>query len=192
MPYIELTPVEEATGERKAVYDEVERVRGKGRVSNLFKAYAAFPALAMANFKRLNVLLGEGTLSSKLKEAILTALAEINHCDYCVSFHATAMLNAGASDEEVHAALEFDPQRLGLSPKERALFEYAMKANGDPHSITAEDIAELRKLGVTDSDLVETLETVNTGNSFNLFAGGLDVGTDSFLTYMTDRKSQHA
>ncbi|MDB5593038.1 MAG: hypothetical protein JWR86_3563 [Enterovirga sp.] len=182
--YIELVPPEDATGPLKELYDDLERVRGAGRVSNLFKGYGAFPELAKANFRRLNVLLGQGKLSVKLKEAILTALAEINHCEYCVSFHATAMLSAGASDEEVKAALKFDPDKLQLSEKERALFDYAMKANGDPHSITPADIEALKALGATDWDLVETLETVNTGNGFNTFAGALNIGTDSFLSYM--------
>lgn len=185
--YIELVPVEKATGKQKELYDDLERVRGKGKVSNLFKGYSAFPELGKANFDRLNILLGKGKLSAKLKEAILTALAEINHCEYCVAFHATAMLSAGANDAEVKAALKFDPGGLGLTDKERALFDYAMKANGDPHSVTEEDIAKLRKLNATDWELVETIETVNTGNAFNMFAGALNIGTDAFLTYMTDR-----
>jgi uncharacterized peroxidase-related enzyme len=117
----------------------------------------------------------------------MTALAEANRCDYCVSFHATALRNAGASDAEVAAALEFDPGRIGLSAKEKALFNYALKANGDPHSIVPADIEELRQQGVTDCDLVETLETVNTGNSFNLINGALNVGADEFLSYMKGR-----
>jgi uncharacterized peroxidase-related enzyme len=186
-PFVELVPIEKASGERKELYDMLERVRGKGRVSNLFKAYGAFPKLAKANFQRLMVLLTEGNLSVKFKEAVMTALAEANKCDYCVSFHATAMRNAGASDEEVKAALAFDPDRIGLSEKEKALFNYALKANGDPHSIELSDIEQLRKVGATDSDLVETLETVNTGNSFNLINGALNVGPDDFLSYMTGR-----
>jgi uncharacterized peroxidase-related enzyme len=186
-PFIDLVPIERATGERKALYDEMERVRGKGRVSNLFKAYAAFPELAQANFARLMVLLTKGNLSVKFKEAVMTALAEANKCDYCVSFHATALRNAGASDEEVQAALSFDPDRIGLDGKEKALFEFAIKANGDPHSILPGDLEAARKAGATDSDLVETLETVNTGNSFNLINGALNVGPDDFLTYMTGR-----
>jgi uncharacterized peroxidase-related enzyme len=165
----------------------MERVRGPGRVSNLFKAYAAFPALAKANFHRLMVLLSQGNLSLKFKEAVMTALAEANKCDYCVSFHATALRSAGASDEEVRAALEFDPDRIGLSEKEKALFNYALKANGDPHSIVPADIEELRRKGASDGDLVETLETVNTGNSFNLINGALNVGPDDFLSYMKGR-----
>jgi uncharacterized peroxidase-related enzyme len=185
--FIDLVPIEGATGARKELYDEMERVRGPGRVSNLFKAYAAFPALAKANFQRLMVLLSQGNLSVKFKEAVMTALAEANKCDYCVSFHATAMRNAGASDDEVKAALEFDPDRLGFSRKEKLLFNYALKANGDPHSISPDDIAMLREAGVTDQEIVETLETVNTGNSFNMINGALNIGPDDFLTYMTDR-----
>jgi uncharacterized peroxidase-related enzyme len=186
-PFIDLVPIEQATGARKEFYDEMERLRGPGRVSNLFKAYAAFPALAKANFQRLMVLLSQGNLSVKFKEALMTALAEANKCDYCVSFHATALRNAGASDEEVVAALEFDPDRIGLSAKEKALFNYALKANGDPHSIVSADIEELRRKGASDCDLIETLETVNTGNSFNLINGALNVGPDDFLSYMKGR-----
>jgi len=186
-PFIDLVPIEQATGARKEFYDEMQRLRGPGRVSNLFKAYAAFPALAKANFQRLMVLLSQGNLSVKFKEALMTALAEANKCDYCVSFHATALRNAGASDEEVVAALEFDPDRIGLSGKEKALFNYALKANGDPHSIVSADIEELRRKGASDCDLIETLETVNTGNSFNLINGALNVGPDDFLSYMKDR-----
>lgn len=186
--FIDLVPPEQATGPLKSLYDDLERVRGKGRVSNLFKGYGAFPELAQANFHRLTVLLAKGKLSVKLKEAVMTALAEINHCKYCVSFHATAMLGAGASDGEVKAALQFDPDQLDLTEKERALFNYAMKANGDPHGVTRDDIAELRALDVTDWELVEILETVNTGNAFNTFAGALNIGPDSFLTYMTPKE----
>ena len=103
-PFIELVDVEEATGDRKRLYDDLERVRGTGRVSNLFKAYGAFPELGLANFKRLTVLLSRGTLSEKLKEAVMTALAVINHCDYCVSFHGSQLQSLGSSDQEIAAA----------------------------------------------------------------------------------------
>lgn len=187
VPYVDLVPVEAATGERKALYDELEAVRGKGRVSNLFKAYAAFPALGKANFARLMVLLTQGNLSMKFKEGVMTALAEVNRCDYCVSFHATAMRSAGASEGEVEAALSFDPAGMGLSDKEQALFEFAMRANGDPHSMTRAEVDAVRSAGASDQDIIETLETVNTGNSFNLINGALNIGPDPFLSFMTGR-----
>ncbi len=185
-PYIDLISTERATGKLKELYDDLERVRGKGRVSNLFKAYGAFPELGIANFNRLGVLLSQGSLSAKLKEAVMTALAVINHCDYCVSFHGNQMLDQGANEDEIAAAREFDADGIDFSDKERALFEYAMKANGDPHSIMPGDIEACRVHGVTDSEFVEIIETVNTGNSFNTFAGALNIGADEFLTYAMD------
>jgi len=183
LPFIALTPPEEATGPLKELYDDLERVRGKGRISNLFKAYGKFPELGKANFRRLNILLTKGALSVKVKEAVLVALAEINHCEYCVAFHATAMRASGANTGEISAARNFDSTALDLSDKERALFEFALKANGDPHAITRDDVERVKSLGASDADLVEILETVNTGNSFNLFAGALNVGADDFLHY---------
>ncbi len=82
MPHIKLIQPDEAEGELKALYADIERARGQGRISNLFKGYGAFPALARANFDRLQILMGQGMLSRKLKESIMMAAAEINGCDY--------------------------------------------------------------------------------------------------------------
>ncbi len=185
-PFITFIPFEEATGTLKELYDDVERVRGKGRLSNLFKGYGAFPELGLANFKRLTVLLASGTLSGKLKESVMTALAVINECDYCLSFHGTEMQGHGARDDEIAGARNFDADKLDFNDKERELFELAMKANGDPHSIQREDIERCRALGTTDSEFVELFETVNTGNTFNTFAGALNIGADTFLSYAMD------
>ena len=88
----------------------------------------------------------------------------------------------------MQAALQFDHKGIGLSAKEQALFEYALKANGDPHGIEPADIAALRRHGVTDGEIVEALETVNTGNAFNLINGALNVGPDDFLGgYLKER-----
>lgn len=82
MPHINLTPIEEARGELKQLYENIQRVRGPGRVSNLFKGYGAWPALAKANWERMQVLLGQGTLSRKFKESVMIATAQINGCEY--------------------------------------------------------------------------------------------------------------
>lgn len=61
--------------------------------------------------------------------------------------------------------------------------DFTLKANGDPHSITAADVEALREFGTTDAEIVEALETLNTGNNFNVFCDALDIGPDEFLTY---------
>ena len=82
LPRIKLTRDEEATGMVQEVFADIERVRGQGRVSNLFRGYSAFPELLQVNWLRMKVLMGGGTLSRKLKESIMLSLAEINGCDY--------------------------------------------------------------------------------------------------------------
>lgn len=105
-----------------------------------------------------------------------------------MSFHGTALRDEGADDDQIAAARRFDPDRAGFSEKERALFDFVMKVNGDPHSITDDDIATLRRLGTTDAELVEAIETLNTGNNTNVFCDALGIGADPFLTYDMEGK----
>jgi alkylhydroperoxidase family enzyme len=100
-----------------------------------------------------------------------------------VSFHGTALRAEGWVDEQIQGARDFDPQQAGLSPKEGVLFNFAMKANGDPHSTDKGDVDLLRDHGVTDMEIAELLEIVALGNSFNLFCDTLDIGPDPFLDY---------
>ena len=79
---IHLTPTREAQGELQALYADIQQVRGAGRVSNLFRGYGAWPALARLNWERMKVLLSQGSLSRRFKEAIMLATAEINGCSY--------------------------------------------------------------------------------------------------------------
>lgn len=71
-----------ATGKVKEVFDDMERVRGKGRVSNLFRAYANFPDLLEANWNQVKILMRGGKLPYRLKEAIMLTVADANRCDY--------------------------------------------------------------------------------------------------------------
>jgi hypothetical protein len=77
-----LTQIDEAIGDVKELYTDIQRVCGEGKVSNLFKGYTAFPALPAANWQRLEVLLEQRALSRKLKESIMIATTQIDGCEY--------------------------------------------------------------------------------------------------------------
>jgi hypothetical protein len=81
-PRVRLVQSAEAQADVKEVFEDIERVRGKGRVSNLFKGYAISPAVLKANWERMKAIIGGGVLSRKLKESIMVALAELNQCTY--------------------------------------------------------------------------------------------------------------
>ena len=75
---------------------------------------------------------------------------------------------------------------MDLSPKERRLFDFALKGREDPHNIQDAEVEALRALGATDQQLVEVLEVMNLGNSINLFCDVLEIEADHFLTYPAD------
>jgi hypothetical protein len=81
-PRVRLVEIDQAQGEVKEVFEEIQRIRGKGRVSNLMKGYAIYPELVKLNWLRVNVILGGGSLSRKLKECVMIALAELSQCAY--------------------------------------------------------------------------------------------------------------
>ena len=82
-PRIKLVEIDQAHGDVKNVYDDIQKVRGEGRVSNLFRGYAVSPEILKANWQRMKAIMGEGSLlSRKLKESVMVALAELNQCTY--------------------------------------------------------------------------------------------------------------
>ena len=81
-PRVKLVQIEDAKGEVKEVFDDMQKIRGPGCVSNLFKGYAIWPELLKVNWQRMKVVMGSGSLSRKVKESIMIALAEINRCKY--------------------------------------------------------------------------------------------------------------
>lgn len=44
----------------------------------------------------------------------------------------------------------------------------------------------MRELGTTDGEIVEAIETLNTGNNTNVFCDALAIGPDPFLSYAMD------
>jgi alkylhydroperoxidase family enzyme len=79
--------------------------------------------------------------------------------------------------------MEFE--KIGISEKEKGLLSLALKAHADPHSVTDGDFERLRDAGVSDQEIVETIEVTNFGDSINRFCDTLEIGPDVFLTYAT-------
>lgn len=182
MEKIKLIQVDEAEGTVKKIYDEMEKVRGKDKVSNLFKAYANHPQIARANWNRMKIIMGGGCLSKKMKETIAVNLAVINECNYWISFHSYALREEGATQDEIEAAQSLNNDHVNLSEKEKRLVEFALKAQKDPHSISEEDMKVLKKQNVTDEEIVEILEAVNLSDGINRFCDALGLSKDPWLT----------
>lgn len=81
-PRVKLVEMDQVQGLVKEVFDDIQQVRGPGRVSNLFKGYALVPEILKANWERSKAIMRGGRLTVKFKEAVMVALAELNRCTY--------------------------------------------------------------------------------------------------------------
>jgi hypothetical protein len=77
---VRLVEIDQAQGEVKGAFEEMEKIRGG--VTPLFKGYAIFPELMKANWQLMKAVYGGGSLSRKLKDSIIIALAEYSQCTY--------------------------------------------------------------------------------------------------------------
>jgi len=81
-PRVKIVEIDQAQGEAKELFEEIQRVRGKGRVSNVMRGFAISPEIGRVYWQRLKAVVEGGVLSTKLKEAVGIAQAELARCDY--------------------------------------------------------------------------------------------------------------
>ena len=148
-----------------------------GMVPNLFRAYANHPPLLEANWFKVKKVMMEGVLSRKTKESIAVLVSKDNSCDYCVAAHSAALRSIGVSDEEVKV-IETDLQEADFTRKERALIEFARKANMAPRRVEEAEIKVLRGLGADDAEIVEALGVMELFAGFNKFLDALQIDMD--------------
>jgi uncharacterized peroxidase-related enzyme len=157
------------------IFQEIEGAFG--RVPNLFSTYANHPPLLQANWNKVKAVMMEGSLRRKTKETIAVLVSRDNSCSYCVAAHTGALRAIGVTDEEL-AAIEEDLDKADFSAKEKALINFARKANREPLRIPDEGFAELRRTGATDAEIVEALGVMELFTSFNKFLDSLEVDID--------------
>jgi uncharacterized peroxidase-related enzyme len=170
-----ILPAKPQTPNVDAIFQEIEGAFG--RVPNLFSTYAHHPPLLQANWNKVKAVMMEGSLRRKAKETIAVLVSRDNSCSYCVAAHTGALRAIGVTEEEL-AAIEEDLDKADFSAKEKALINFARKANREPLRIPDEDFAELRRTGATDAEIVGALGVMELFTSFNKFLDSLEVDID--------------
>ncbi len=153
-----------------AVRPTLDRINGAfGVVPNMFKAVANSPAALGSMWGSFGALAG-GKLGTRLGEEIAVAIANANHCGYCLAAHTALGRKAGASADEMAAA------QIGESsdPRTQAALTFALKVVRDRASVTASDVAALKAAGFDDDGVVEIIAHV----ALNLFTNYVNVALD--------------
>ncbi len=151
-------------------HELLDAVRGKlGMVPNMLRTMAHAPAVLEA-YLNFSAALDKGLLSAKTREAIALAVAQANHCQYCVSAHTLLGQKSGLKDADVAAA------RAGQASDSRtaAVLRLALAVNSKQGKVADADLAAARSAGLSDAEIAEVVGVV----SLNLFTNYFNLVTD--------------
>jgi uncharacterized peroxidase-related enzyme len=87
-----------------------------------------------------------------------------------------------AGDEQMHA-VQADHRTAGLTPREVALLDYAVKLTKDPRGVGRGDLDALRGAGYTDEQLVDAVQCIGYFNFINRVLDGLGVDPEPGMRY---------
>jgi uncharacterized peroxidase-related enzyme len=123
-----------------------------GFVPNVFLAFAHRPDEFRAFFAYHDaLLLRESGLSKGDKEMIIVATSGINRCLYCVVAHG-ALLRIYEKNALVADQVAVNHRKADITPRQRAMLDFAVKVTSESHLVGDADFAALREHGFSDDD----------------------------------------
>ena len=125
-----------------------------GFVPNVFLALARRPAEWRAFFAYHDALMlkEEGSLTKGDREMIVTATSAANSCLYCVVAHG-AILRIYEKKPLVADQVAVNYRKADITPRQRAMLDFAMKVCQRSHEIDEADFPPLHAHGFSDEDI---------------------------------------
>ena len=129
-----------------------------GFVPNVFLALARRPAEWRAFFAYHDALMvpesvgRESGLTKGEREMIVTTTSAANHCLYCVVAHG-AILRIYEKKPLVADQVAINHRKADISPRQRAMLDFAMKVCQHSEEVEDADIAALHAHGFNDEDI---------------------------------------
>jgi uncharacterized peroxidase-related enzyme len=124
-----------------------------GFVPNVFLAFSRRPAEFRAFFAYHDALMEkESGLTKAEREMIVVATSAANDCQYCVVAHG-AILRIRAKNPRIADQVAVNYRKAEVSPRQRAMLDFAMKVALDSARIGDEDFPPLRSHGFSDDDI---------------------------------------
>lgn len=124
-----------------------------GFVPNVFLTLAYRPDEFRAFFAYHDALMEkDGGLSKAEREMIVVATSAANQCQYCVIAHG-AILRIRAKNPVIADQIAVNYRKADITPRQKAMLDFAMKVSTDAQRITEDDFAALQPHGFSDDDI---------------------------------------
>jgi uncharacterized peroxidase-related enzyme len=113
-------------------------------------------------------------LSKLEREMIAVAVSSQNKCYYCLVAHG-ASVRALSGDPLLGEMMAMNYRAARLSPRERAMLDFAVKLTAEPWSIEDADREALRSAGFTERDIWDIAAVAGFFNMSNRVASATDM-----------------
>lgn len=153
MPRIQPVLVEQTDAKTAATLKAVQSKLGV--LPNMFTTLAHAPAV-LTGYLQLSETLGQGRLNARQREMVAIAVAQQNHCEYCLSAHAALGKGAGLTDGDIERARD----GAAIEELDAAILRLAQRVTAARGGVTDDDIAASRLDGLDDGLILEVVGQV--------------------------------
>ena len=146
-----------------------------GLLPNVLAAYA-FDEKKLRAFTDMynDLMLGDSGLSKLEREMIAVAVSSVNHCYYCLTAHGAAVRQL-SGDPKLGEMMVMNYRAASMSPKQKAMLDFAIKLTETPAKVEESDRAALREAGFSNRDIWDIASTAAFFNMSNRVAAAIDM-----------------
>jgi uncharacterized peroxidase-related enzyme len=146
-----------------------------GLVPNVLLAYA-FDEKKLRAFTDMynDLMLGESGLTKLDREMIAVAVSSVNHCYYCLTAHGAAVRQL-SGDPRLGEQIAMNYRAAELSPKQKAMLDFAVKLTERPDTMEEADRQALRDAGFSDREIWDIASVAAFFNMSNRVAAAVDM-----------------
>jgi len=146
-----------------------------GFVPNVLKTYG-FDMAKLAAFVAMynDLMLAPSNLGKLEREMIAVAVSSHNRCYYCLVAHGAAVRQL-SGDPVLGELMVMNYRAAPLSPRHRAMLDFAVKLTAEPWTVEDADRARLRAAGFSDRDIWDISAVAAFFNMTNRVASATDM-----------------
>lgn len=186
MAFVSTVPAHEAGGDVRAMYEKSQA--GLGYVPNYAKLFSHRPAVMAAWGSLLGSI--KANMDARRYELVTLAAARAMRSSYCMLAHGK-ILREQFFDAAQLAAMAEDFNAANLAPVDVAIMAYAEHIVRDASSVTADEVDQLRRHGLTDAEIFDIAAATAARCFFSKLLDALGAEPDSAYTRL-EETLQHA
>ncbi len=174
MAFIDIIEPEEATGDLKDIYKELEEKRGK--LARIHKIQSLNPDTLTTHMDLyMSIMFSKSPLSRAQREMMAVVVSAVNDCEYCQLHHGEA-LNHYWKDRSRVDQLRSNYNKVDLNNVDKRLCQLAKDLTLNPNSINENKyITPLKNTGLSDRAILDAVLVISYFNFVNRIVLGLGV-----------------